>query len=299
MDRRRTLAALLIGILGMGAVASTPMPIREANWIAPHHRLALLSSVPPTCVRPAASTPQVTIGAAAFRAPLLLGGQAARAQISCASCHRNGRGNHGFLFPGLSTAPGTADVTSSLMSKMRGDGMFNPVRIPDLTFDTPKISRARDSDDLRKFIRGLIVEEFDGAEPPARILDGLVAYVRALEPQGCSPKETPLTLATHITDIQMALDAAATARLDGDTEAASLLIGSARSTLGLVFERYQADALAKERQQIVRYDMALALLQRGAQPASDVDPAKRLADLVSTEPQSLYNAGLLARALQR
>ncbi|MGF7473737.1 hypothetical protein WFJ45_23635, partial [Salmonella enterica subsp. enterica serovar Minnesota] len=70
------------------------------------------------------------IGRAAFNSPLLLGGQAARAGLSCASCHRNGRGNPDFHFPGISGAPGTADVTASLLSSHRGDGQFNPKPIP-------------------------------------------------------------------------------------------------------------------------------------------------------------------------
>jgi tetratricopeptide (TPR) repeat protein len=62
-----------------------------------------LSAEPAEClVEPAGAEARrsVAIGRIAFRAPLLLGGQAARAGMSCATCHRNGRGNPDFLFPG-------------------------------------------------------------------------------------------------------------------------------------------------------------------------------------------------------
>ena len=47
MDRRRTLASLLIGLAGLGASPVAP-PLREANWIAPDRREAALHSEPPS-----------------------------------------------------------------------------------------------------------------------------------------------------------------------------------------------------------------------------------------------------------
>src|SRR5687768_90851 len=71
------------------------------------------------------------------------------------------RGNPDFLFPGLSGAVGTADVTSSIMSSHRGDGTINPKPIPDLAGPPAEriVSRAAESRALESFIRGLIVEE--------------------------------------------------------------------------------------------------------------------------------------------
>ena len=40
-------------------------------------------------------------------------------------------------------------------------------------------------DALKPFIRGLVVEEFDGPEPTPAVMAGLVAYVRALDPAAC------------------------------------------------------------------------------------------------------------------
>ena len=95
-----------------------------------------LGSVPTECLKlPAdpALAAKVEVGRAAFRTPVLLGGQAARAGINCETCHRDGRTNPDFLFPGVSGAPGTADVTNSLFSTHRGNGIDDPKPIPDLS----------------------------------------------------------------------------------------------------------------------------------------------------------------------
>ena len=161
--------------------------MRAARWLPPERQAHRLAYEPTECLAPAADARalrRIAIGRAAFRTPLLLGGQAARAGLSCDSCHRNGRGNPDFRFPGLSGAPGTADVTSSLMSSHRGDGRSNPTLIPDLSGPAHalKVSRDPSARALEAFIRGLIVEEFDGPEPTAMTLDGLAGYVRALSP---------------------------------------------------------------------------------------------------------------------
>ena len=206
MDRRRARARLLGAALGRllaGAARAPGLPIREANWLAPEAAFQSLTRQPAEClVAPAgeAEKQKVAIGRAAFRTPLLLGGQAARAGLSCASCHRNGRGNPHFLFPGVSGPAGTADVTSSLMSKRRGDGTVNPRPIPDLA--GPPSARIVSHDPagraLERFIRGLIVEEFDGPEPAPAVLDGVAAYVRAIRAEGCGKSDVPVTLARRL-----------------------------------------------------------------------------------------------------
>jgi hypothetical protein len=243
MDRGRALArflnalplALLLGAAGDGAT----LPVREARWLAPGAVLAGLSREPSECfARPAdpAERRRAQIGRVAFRTPLLLGGQAARAGLSCASCHRNGRGNPDFLFPGLSGPAGTADVTASLMSSHRGDGRFNPMPIPDLggPRDALKVSQDRRDRALEAFIRGLVVEEFDGPEPSAKVLDGLAAYVRALRPAACGRGEHRVTLHSRLTLVEDAVDLAATET--GDTR--RLLLAAARSQLGAIDERF-------------------------------------------------------------
>jgi hypothetical protein len=176
-------AALLLS----GASTPVELPIRDARWLTSPDLVADLTRQPVECrsiSHDAALRRSEEIGRVAFRAPLLLGGQAARAGLSCATCHRNGRTNPHFDFPGLSGDAGTADVTASLMSSHRGDGIFNPKPIPDLAGDPAKLKVSRNpaKEDLKKFIHGLITQEFDGPEPPPAALNGLVAYVRSVSP---------------------------------------------------------------------------------------------------------------------
>ena len=268
MDRRRArtlragrltrilpagLAPVALGGLAMAAV----LPIQSARWIASGaDKVAALSRRPVECLGPTSlRSPDwsVEIGRAAFRTPLLLGGQAARAGLSCESCHINGRTNPTFFFPGLSGAPGTADVTSALFSSHRDDGIDNPKPIPDLggPKDRLRIDQAHESAALRQFIRGLVVEEFDGAEPPPAVLDGLTAYVRALDPAQCPAKaDEPVRASASINDTRRAVRAAALMLSRGDVPTAALLIEAAQSQLARIDERYSLPGLSGDRSRL-------------------------------------------------
>lgn len=200
---------------------------------------------------------RISAGEILFHTPVLLGGQAAKAGISCASCHVNGRDNAHFQFPGVSGDPGTADVTHSFFSSFRGDNDFNPVSIPDLT-QPGKVSHDK-PEELEQFIRGLIVEEFDGQEPNRATLDALAAYIRALRPcDGCRPR--PVTVTTHLDRAKQALSVAVQPEAN-EQGLSRLLIAGARSQLSLIHERYAAKELAKERTALLALSERLAELQ--------------------------------------
>ena len=274
MDRSGRVARVLIAagaLLCAGATALT-LPLSDARWAPPEARLSALTERPPECfVEPEdpALARSAAIGRTAFRTPLLLGGQAARVGLTCETCHRNGRGNPQFLFPGLSGAPGTADVTTSLFSRVREDGVFNPRPIPDLAADTPRVSRDPASPALETFIRSVIVDEFDGAEPPPRVLKGLVDYVRALTPQ-CPSAPQSVTLAFHLQQVDEAMAAAADAWAERDEPTARLMLSSARATLGLIDERFPG------RTELRAADLALAAIQ-DAVDRQTPDAAQRIA----------------------
>jgi hypothetical protein len=270
MDRGQGRTRLLIAgaALTLGLGAATPqLPIREARWLQSPDIVTDLTQQPAECLDWPDDTRQresIAIGRAAFRSPLLLGGQAARAGLSCASCHRNGRTNPHFHFPGISGAPGTADVTASLMSSHRGDGVFNPKPIPDLAGDPAKLKVSRDParKDLERFIHGLIVEEFDGPEPPAAVLDGLAAYVRWLSPGAC-PRggETPVTFEGSAFEVDTAVILAEAAFRRGDAPTARVMIASARSGLGRIDERFTD---ARSHELLRAADRELRLLEESA-----------------------------------
>ena len=268
MDPGRALARFLNALpfaLLLGAAADgVRVPIGEARWLAPGKVYAGLSREPSECLaRPAdpAERRRSEIGRAAFRTPLLLGGQAARAGLSCASCHRNGRGNPDFLFPGLSGAPGTADITASLMSSHRGDGRFNPRPIPDLggPRELLKVPQDRRERALEIFIRGLVAEEFDGPEPAAEVIDGLAAYVRALRPEACGSGDRRITLASRLALAGEAAELAAAAR--GETR--RLLLAAARSQLGAIDERFALPGGEPARAVLREADRELRALRSG------------------------------------
>jgi len=260
----RLLSALPFALLLGAAAGVRELPVREARWLAPAALYRGLTREPPECfARPADSAERrrAEIGRIAFQAPLLLGGQAARAGLSCASCHRNGRGNPDFLFPGLSAAPGTADVTASLMSSHRGDGRFNPKPIPDLGGPRAalKVSRAPSGRTLETFIRGLVVEEFDGPEPSAAVLDGLAAYVRALRPEACGREPGRVGLSSRLALVDRAVELA----LDESGETRQLLLAAARSQLGAIDERFAISGGEPARTILREADRTIGALRSG------------------------------------
>ena len=313
MDRRQARARFLIGaaLLIIGAAAAPLLPIREARWVVPGSVERNLTRQPSECLAwPMAERDRhsVEIGRAAFRAPLLLGGQAARAGVSCASCHRNGRSNPDFQFPGISGPPGTADVTSSLMSKKRGDGNFNPKPIPDLAAAASghKIPRNSTSGELKHFIHGLVVEEFDGAEPPPAVLDGLVAYVRALSSDAClDRRDLPITLKGMLADAEGAVRAAQQVSGHGDPASARLLFGAARSTLGSIDERFALPGLEANRLLLREADGELHRIQEAAGTAAEArlvtqwwrNWPRRARMLKRNEAKSLFSVSILRRQL--
>jgi hypothetical protein len=301
--------------MGAAAFAAGP-PIRAVRWApADVDPVATFGRTPTECLtRPAdpARALSVEVGRAAFRTPVLLGGQAARAGLTCETCHKGGRSNPSFLFPGVSGAPGTADVTNSLFSTHRGDGVFNPKPIPDLSGPKAKlkVSQAREDRKLEGFIHGLVSEEFDGPEPPKAVLNGLADYVRALEPGACPRSaDAAVSVASLMADARRALAAAKAEAAVGDAPTAVLMVASARSRLGLIDERFESPDIAEQRQAIRTADRRLAVAQdalRAHDPQAPAALARWLensrtleANLTAREAASLFNPARLTQALRR
>ena len=309
MGRRRSRTlnlAAAFALLGIAAQASD-VPLRAQRWLAPQSDVVrVLTTAPPECLSPspdAETRLAVEIGRAAFRTPTVLGGQAARAGVACETCHRSGRSNPDFLFPGVSGPPGSADVTSSLFSSHRGDGIDDPVPIPDLSGPraTLKVAPA----DLPAFIHGLITQEFDGPEPPAAVLAGLAAYVAALSPSACPRANADrVSVKTLMSDTRRALAAADALAARGDRPAAEVMVAAARARLGLIDERYAG--LPRDRRRLRAADTRLADLAqalREDRPNTRQDFARWSADsvkleasLTRREARSLFDPNHLAAA---
>jgi hypothetical protein len=254
----------------------------------------------------------VELGRAAFRTPMLLGGQGARAGLSCESCHRNGRGNPDFDFPGVSAGPGTADVTTSVLSSHEADAVHGARPIPDLSGPKAALTIDQDpgSDALAAAIDRIVTREFDGAQPPPAVRAGLAAYVRALSPAACPATATePFTATSALAEARRGVLAAVAALDHRDPASAALMIASARSQLGDVDERFADPALSTQRRALE----AAALDLAAAEAAARRDPAAARADLalwLAREPRwrsglidaasaSLYNPVRLAAATGR
>lgn len=320
MDRERAagvltaaIGAILSAFLLGGAAPAGLAGLHPARWLAagtdPLHALATTFT---ECLAAPSDTDEaylVEVGRAAFRTPTVLGGQAARAGISCESCHQAGRRNPDFFFPHLSGAPGTADVTSAVFSSHRDDGIDNPKPIPDLSSrkSSLKISQNRRDGALEAFIHGLVTQEFDGAEPPPAVLAGLATYIRALKPEACpAMTREPVRVADQIEEARRAVRTAIAARARGDTATTILMIDTARWRLGLINERFQAADAGDARVALAIADLDLAAEQHGVRqgdgkigPSLDLWLARSVALgalLHGQEPHSLYDLRRLAVA---
>jgi hypothetical protein len=313
MGRRQGRARLLIAgaaLLLCGAAVRTTLPLRDARWLQSPDLVADLTQQPAECRSPYADAKlerSAEIGRAAFSDPLLLGGQAARVGLSCSTCHRNGRTNPHFHFPGISGDAGTADVTASLMSSHRGDGIFNPKPIPDLAGDPAKLKVSRDpqKDDLKRFIHGLITQEFDGPEPPAPVLDGLVAYVRSLSPNACKgSRGGAIRLSSMLDDVDSAMRLAEQSYSEGDRATARLLIGAARSMLGRIDERFELPGSESSRTLLRDADADLKAIELSGAPSPELFHAwrsrwpVRARQLRAAESRSFFSEAVLRRALK-
>jgi hypothetical protein len=291
-------------LLLCSAADQPQLPIREARWLKSPTILADLTRLPGECIawpRDRDQRRSVEVGRVLFRSPLLLGGQAARAGLSCSSCHRNGRTNPHFHFPGISGEPGTADVTASIMSEHRGDGIFNPKPIPDLGGDPAKL-KVKGTPRLREFIHGLITQEFDGPEPSPAALDSVVAYVRTLSPAACPQGPGPaISLSSKLSEVDSAVALSERAYAGGDLATGRDLLAAARSTLGAIDERYQVVGLENARSRLREADAVLFRLQAAgsAGPWSEWkrDWPARKRKLQSTEPKSLFNPAVLRKLI--
>ncbi len=130
---------------------------------------------------------QTKLGRIAFNSPRLLGGQASRMGLSCASCHRSGRSNPHFFIKQISAKDGEVDITHSFFSSLGGDDVFNPKAIPDLAARNTSKFSDREHPEFSRFLKQLIEIEFDGRPTPKIIFNALQHYLQKLSLEHCNP----------------------------------------------------------------------------------------------------------------
>ncbi len=285
--------------MGSAGLASDRPGLQALNWTAAGHERQVLLEQPATCLDPAAPA-EAAIGEAFFNAPALLGGQAERAGLSCAGCHTNGRRSAAFFLEGISGAPGTADISSSFFAVPRANAVFDPRPIPDLALPG-KVAREPAARVLAPFLRGLIVEEFSGAEPSPAALAALSAYVRAL--QVCSEAESEgKSLASDLRLVRGSVDAAIAMLERGEIRTAGVLVKAARFHLGLIEERMAGKRLASLRRRLLAASRELPALEGNAAELAvwrERFERQTAPELVRAEPLSLYNPRQVERWLAR
>lgn len=331
MDRRGEILRLLAAglLLVVAACVSAPdaedgptaSDLRALRWLAPGaDRVKALTTRPVGCAdapesaaSDAASTKvgnheRYEIGRLAFESPALLGGAAGRMGLSCSSCHLNGRDNADFFLEGLSDAPGRADVTSNVLSKVRGDSVFNPAPIPDLAKKDGKQIRDRLSPEFRTKVHGLVVEEFDGQEPSKLVFDALIDFMNAQDVSKC-PDPSARTAARADGDVAEAREAMRLASLledNGERDAARLMARVARERLGAVHERFVSSDQADLREALVGASRSIEtwIAQTDSKPDRDRIFAEADGQLAQAEALvarrqagSLYNPDVLRAAL--
>lgn len=124
-------------------------------------------------------TPLIALGDMAFDSSVIFGEPARSLGVTCNTCHNKSITNPGFFIPGLSSRPGNVDVSNSFFAPHASNGLFDPIDIPDLRgirFTAPYGRNGRFAS-LREFTRNVIVNEFNGPEPDATLLDGMIAYM--------------------------------------------------------------------------------------------------------------------------
>jgi len=294
------------------AIAPGEFPIDELKWLtAGSNRLAALTLAPAECLtrsKDPSQAAQISLGRIAFRSPVLLGGIAARSGMSCDSCHRNGHDNPHFSISGVSDKPGTVDVTGSLFSLTRDDGVFNPVPIPDLVdaATEPPFGSILPMGELRSFLRVVIVDEFQGSSPSMAILEGLLAYVNALRSSACPQnREASIDADQALRDLESTYDAIDWSLNHQDAETAEFALLSLRASLGRVHQRVLPGEAVAE--QLLKISVALTPVRsklkshpvaaRAALQESRRSMRTALRVLIEAPSKSFYDPETLGRAL--
>ena len=307
MDQRRRglnpahwVVGIVTGLIAACAAygpSSAPslVQITALQWIAEDaDPVAALTTQPATCLKSGSFSAQARGGELLFNSPLLLGGQAAKAGLSCAACHQNGRGNPHFVFAGVTGKAGTADVTHGLFGPARADQVFNPVTIPDLALASGRTRVDREMPGtLEAFLSAQIIEEFEGSAPTPAMIAALASYIRALDAEACDPANVePKSWRQELDRIHAGLDALGRfGRTDKDSSSAYAL--AIRASLGRLHARYAGVGGVQNRL------TQISLMVRDGAPGGEIE-----ATLSALEPElaeqaarSLYNPERLSSAL--
>ena len=173
---------------GFFILAAINQPIsaygQENIWLPPGSTTMLSTPPPPEILNTNTKmNGSALLGKLLFNSPALLGEKAVRIGLSCASCHPSGHVHTSFYISGLSSDPGTIDLTNDFWKAGQEDNIFNPIPIPSLrgVSKNAPYGTALNLPSLAAFTSHVMIDEF-GAKPPAEdILKALLDYMELLE----------------------------------------------------------------------------------------------------------------------
>lgn len=263
MPKTTYVFALLMLLIAHGVSASDLLALKESVWlssnITPSDKLFSLTNKPTECLNPDAPA-IATLGRLAFESPALLGGQASRISLSCASCHPSGRTNPHFFIKDISSIPGSADITHSFFSSTGGNNTLTAVTIPDLArLDQSKIKN-RQSIEFRNKLRQLIEVEFDGQRPPTIIIDALQTYLAHTDTKYCQTTQDQSRTINMSDDWLRLLEAVNALAYYTDKDINKLLIRIARKRLENIYLRYNNLSNQSIEQGLIKLSRQLAEL---------------------------------------
>jgi len=231
---------VLLAFFALNSQAADFRQPTELAWFNDQaSQLEALSQKPVECVA-LSEDPRLRLGRLVFNSPRLLGGQAGRMGLSCASCHPSGRRNDRFFIDQISDQPGHADISHHFLSSQGGDEKFNPKPIPDLADVDNLVFKNRNDSKFDDLLTRLIEIEFDGQPASALVFESLKEYLAHNDLSNC---ETPsLAIARNAkTDWIMIDDGLLALNYSievNDIETLKLVVASMRSTLETFYRFY-------------------------------------------------------------
>lgn len=238
-----------------------PMELSWFNDVS--SQVEALTTRPIECVKSMADI-RFKLGRVAFNSPRLLGGQAGRMGLSCASCHPSARANARFFIKQISDQPGFADISHHFLSSRGGDGVFNPKPIPDLA--KVESLRFKDRNGLRfdGLLTQLIEVEFDGQRPAGSVFDGLKLYLSQNSIEYCPlPNHTSVrNLKSEWRLIADGMGVLESSEFVGDSQITKFVSASMRATLEMLYTFYSIKPIKSLQRQLIDVSRSLNGLDR-------------------------------------
>lgn len=295
---RAALAFLLVAYSTVSVASERRSPL-ELSWFNDvNSKVEALTTRPTECVKPVDDI-RFKLGRVAFNSPRLLGGQAGRMGLSCASCHPSARANTQFFIKQISDQVGYADISHHFLSSRGGDGVFNPKPIPDLAEIESLRFKDRNGRPFEALLTQLIEIEFDGQRPASDVFDALKLYLSQNSIEHCrSPvKNVVRNLKSEWTLIEDGMAVLESGEFTGKPQTTKFVSASMRATLETLYRFYSISPVTSLERQLIDVSRALNGLAGGITVVNEIQTLNLIRtsldkleeELQAYESTSFYN----------